>query len=362
MGSSPTPITHSEIPAAPALQNGWVTVITSRDFDHGGRTEGKIDRPHRMVYTQQFCDEHGMFLAAQDLLGRTRSCSRSPSALKRMVNRRAMRSHRVSLVPSGCWPALVFAACAFGVAGPVGSLQAQQSVPRANVIATVKDEAGRSVPAAQLRVDSAAWLPVESTGTLAIQTAPGRHVIHARAVGLGLDSLRINVSDGESLAAILTLHQAHVLTGVTVTGKADTVRVAPSATIDWNEGFDSRRAHATGGSFLDRAAIDKRGAVRMSELLRSLPGVALLPIGGPLGGNDYMVVMRGIATVKGEVCPVQYYLDGHPYQADDNVDRLITPKEVVAMEVYPGASQVPPQFKGPTSRCGVIVIWTRSAR
>jgi hypothetical protein len=173
--------------------------------------------------------------------------------------------------------------------------------------------------------------------------------------------LRFSAEPGESIGLTAVVHRFTVLAGVQVVGRPDTARPAVGITHDWTEGFADRKAHNIGGTFLDQTAIDRKGATRMTELLRSVPGVRLFPMLNEYGGNDYKIVMRGASTLGEEVCPIQYYLDGHPFDVSDDLDHAISPHNVAAMEIYPGASQVPEQFKGTHSRCGVIVIWTTSA-
>jgi TonB-dependent receptor-like protein len=194
-----------------------------------------------------------------------------------------------------------------------------------------------------------------------LQVVPGRHLLVVRAPGFAVDSLRFRAEPDESIGLTAVVHRFTVLAGVTVVARSDTARPAVAITHDWTEGFANRKSHNIGGTFLDQAAIERKGATRMTELLRSVPGVRLFPMLNEYGVTDYRIVMRGTSTVGGELCPIQYYLDGHPFDVSNDIDHAISPHSVVAMEIYPGASQLPEQFKGPHSRCGVIVIWTTSA-
>jgi hypothetical protein len=58
---------------------------------------------------------------------------------------------------------------------------------------------------------------------------------------------------------------------------------------------------------------------------------------------------------------VKYWLDGNPYDPmfPGDVDRMIPPYEIAAIEVYNG-STVPIQFTNAnSSNCAVIVIWSK---
>jgi len=77
-----------------------------------------------------------------------------------------------------------------------------------------------------------------------------------------------------------------------------------------------------------------------------------------------MVRMNRTTGVTGSRnCPVLFYINGMPMQiiGDMSIDQYVAPQDVVAMEVYSGSSQTPPEFQSSllNSRCGVIVIWTR---
>ena len=43
-----------------------------------------------------------------------------------------------------------------------------------------------------------------------------------------------------------------------------------------------------------------------------------------------------------------------------NLDNLPSPKEIAGIEMYPGPATAPLQYGGSGTRCGVILIWTKS--
>jgi len=57
-------------------------------------------------------------------------------------------------------------------------------------------------------------------------------------------------------------------------------------------------------------------------------------------------------------CYPQYFLDGRestPYFA-----RNTPPHDIQGIEIYRGGSEIPGEFGGSGSGCGVIAIWTKS--
>ncbi|MDQ2889679.1 MAG: Plug and carboxypeptidase regulatory-like domain-containing protein [Gemmatimonadota bacterium] len=216
----------------------------------------------------------------------------------------------------------------------------------------VRDTMGHGIAGASVRLDDAAWMHVDDHGAFAlVGVSAGRHVLTARAIGFDSHAWYVSVRADRAASAPLTLLRVTRLDAVTVTAAADTTRLDPT-------GFTTRRLSNAGGTFVDRQQIDRRGAQRVTEVLRGLPGVVLVPVSDRLGGREFVIEMRGPATATDRMCPIQYYVDGHPFAAPGNIDRLVAMRDVAGIEVYSDASQVPAQFKGPTSRCGVIAIWT----
>ena len=263
-------------------------------------------------------------------------------------------------------PMIALALAAALAMAPMRTAPARDSVP-ARVTATVTDSLGHHVAGALVRVDSTEWRPVSDSGVIQLAgIAPGRHLLEARALGYAVSSFHVRLDPGDAASVGMTLHRAAATTlqDVMIQATRDTAHLPISVAHDWTEGFEHRKTMNVGGIFLDQAKIERRGAYKMSQLLANQPGVEIRQIRNEFGEYNPYVVMRGTSTVRGEKCPISYFLDGHPYELseDESVDQIIQPHDVAAIEIYPGASQVPAQFKTATSaRCGVIVIWSRSA-
>jgi len=116
-------------------------------------------------------------------------------------------------------------------------------------------------------------------------------------------------------------------------------------------GFERRRAAGT-GTFITRADLERRNPRFLSDALRSVAGVAILP--SRMGGGHATMGRTG-----GARCPIQYYVDGVLIGPGFNVDDMVA-SDVEGLEIYRGGSEVPAEFNRRSAMCGVIVIWTRA--
>ncbi len=113
------------------------------------------------------------------------------------------------------------------------------------------------------------------------------------------------------------------------------------------------RKEAGLGAFIEREDIEKRSPRFLSDLFRTRPGFRVL--GGPGGG--FLVSRRTSSLCYGTCAPL-IYLDGLPMERGA-IDQLIQPPLVEAIEIYSGISQLPAQYSGAESACGVVLVWTR---
>ncbi|HEU4564067.1 MAG TPA: carboxypeptidase-like regulatory domain-containing protein [Gemmatimonadaceae bacterium] len=171
---------------------------------------------------------------------------------------------------------------------------------------------------------------------------------------------------------------------------ATEVKAARALTADAG-GFEMRRRRGQ-GYFVDRTVIDQRKPLRVSDILRNVPGIrfemvdgrwtpyfassarrfrdpSLLKLDPQAAGRqrrDSITSQGGAAPpdsiAKGPLdrCPILYYIDGQRHEATDlSIDDYVRPEELEAMEVYRGTAEVPVRFQSRGSDCGVVVIWTR---
>jgi outer membrane receptor for ferrienterochelin and colicin len=124
------------------------------------------------------------------------------------------------------------------------------------------------------------------------------------------------------------------------------------------------RQRSSRGYHLTRANIEQRlgAASDGAHLISQLPGVSItdgtpgsfgaaLRISRACGGPPLIFVdgFRILTGLLGE---------GGGQPSYNFLTYVVQPEDVHAIEVYRSPSQIPPQFGGSESMCGVIVIWT----
>ena len=103
------------------------------------------------------------------------------------------------------------------------------------------------------------------------------------------------------------------------------------------------------GYFFTREEIEALDAERVTDLLEGVPALREICVG------------RGCRIVSSQTssCPrVPIYLDGALRVDSRGVDRLVTPAELAALEVYPRPVSLSDDFAPPSNRCGAIVLWS----
>jgi hypothetical protein len=209
----------------------------------------------------------------------------------------------------------------------------------------VTDPARVPIPDAEVAIIA----PIElsrSTGT----DARGRFDFGAFTAGqvtlrvrrLGYEARNVDVQIGAgghdtSVEMALTIIPAE-LANVLVTG-------APGRL---EEFFQRRQQRAAFGRFLDQEEIRKRGALYASDLFRNVPGVSVKT--NPSGGN----------AIRIRNCQPMVLIDAQRSPGAE-LDEVIQPQDIAAIEFYPSSAGVPAQFLERGNRlCGLILVWTKN--
>lgn len=109
-------------------------------------------------------------------------------------------------------------------------------------------------------------------------------------------------------------------------------------------GFEERRATGV-GSFVTRSDIEDQRPLLVTDLLRSVSGVRVVPD----ARGDARLLFRGR-------CEPQLYIDGAAAYGGVGLDMTLRPDDVEAIEVHSTAS-APVEFS--RNACGVVLVWTR---
>ena len=221
-------------------------------------------------------------------------------------------------------------------------------VPGATLVGRVvqKGDTSHAVAGAQiiLGVDER-HVVTDSSGSYLLGGIPaGVHHVVVRALGFRPVEFSVALHDG-----LQSLEDIQLDAAPGVQELAPVVIAAPAATAVSYRLVDFERRRQTGrGHYLDDIQIKQSGASRLSDLMRGMRGVTEHCAGS--GCTIQMVRAR-------PGCDPDYIVDGRP----DNMFGSSTPiRDIVALEVYTGPSDVPGEFAGKSAGCGVVVIWTRS--
>ena len=213
---------------------------------------------------------------------------------------------------------------------------------------TIKDSAGTPIPGVEvvlLQTKGAVYS--DSVGVFRFANIPaGKRSLHFRRLGFAPKAVDTQVTEGTTVALAVVLDlSATVIDGMTV----EEMTRRRQMLSDFYE-----RSASGFGHFVTREQIEKRNPMNLSDMMRMIPGARLTPLRG--GGQATLRFSRAQGPRD---CPPQYWVDGVKTW-NLNIDDIV-PQDVEGIEVYSGASTVPPQFntKEGTTICGVILIWTR---
>jgi hypothetical protein len=208
---------------------------------------------------------------------------------------------------------------------------------------------GVPIPNARVEVEgttSRALTNAEGAFTLT-ELPSGTQSVVARQMGFAPVTQPVDLSTREAANATITMNTAvRVLDPVVVTAESDMGLE--------NIGFVQRK-RSMSGTFMDAKEVMARGPNILTDVFRTVPSLRVVPV----SPYDY-TVQSSRGNMLGGNC-VKYWMDGTQYEPvfPGDVDRMIPPYEIAAIEVYNG-STVPFEFTSAnSSNCAVIVIWSK---
>ena len=224
-----------------------------------------------------------------------------------------------------------------------------------NVIGVVRDvDTDRPVIGAVVRLREAGRsTTTNSRGLFVLNEVPaGLEVIEVEVLGYEDIVRPLQIYGGRSQQIeVLASSQPFELDPILVTVRSRT----------WfsdRAGLESRMAIGAGHFILREDLEDRPGATTLGDVLRDVPGVRVRRQGGGINGQ-YIVQLRGAANMANEACTPNIFVDAVPLGRDSGLFSDILSFDIEVVEVYRGASEVPGEYSGGDSRCGVVAVWTR---
>jgi TonB family protein len=169
----------------------------------------------------------------------------------------------------------------------------------------------------------------------------GRVMVAVRRIGYRPTTRELVVPSGEAVALALEPVPQALSTVV--------VRDRRVKYTGWAARFYERRDRGF-GRFITKEDLDRRNAIRTTDVLRSVPGIQV--VSTPTGN---------LLRVRSARCSPFIWLDGTPASAGYLDVDAFPPNTLEGIEVYSGVGTVPVELRGPRGEegCGVIVLWTR---
>ncbi|HET9012305.1 MAG TPA: carboxypeptidase regulatory-like domain-containing protein [Gemmatimonadaceae bacterium] len=118
-------------------------------------------------------------------------------------------------------------------------------------------------------------------------------------------------------------------------------------------GYLDRKRTSASGYFMGPEQIEKRNAMKFTDILRSTPGIRVSESNG-------QATVSSTRSTTANGC-VTMFVDGAQWQQIEagDLDSFVQPNEVAAIEVYSGAT-VPAQFTTAGQSCAAVVVWTKT--
>lgn len=257
--------------------------------------------------------------------------------------------------PPTCRPATLFAALLILLTATASSLQAQQG--RSGAADSVTDSTatlmgkvmsaltGGPLPNARVvLVQSGYGAFTDSTGAFRVPNVPaGLDTVQVSLIGFAKAQTPLRLKAGTTTTATFLLSQTVLRV------EEIHVEVKRKPGLGKLSRFEEHKAEGL-GFYITPQMIEKRHPQHSSDLLRMVPGLTVGPYN--MGQAPYRISRSAMN------CTPPLFLDGvlNRGMVIDDIDR----DDIMAIEVYRGPSETPPQYETGANDCGALVVWTQS--
>ena len=239
-----------------------------------------------------------------------------------------------------------YALAAGALVGAAASSEAQSS---RTLFGLVKDSLGHAIAGAEVRARGDGIVAIsDDSGRFKVAQMPeGARGVFVRRLGFAPTRVSIAGSGGAVDTVRVTLRAImQELPEVTVEDEHNALsrKFLPE--------FWARRAHGF-GKFVTRDEIQRKGASRFVDVVRSVSGVQIMT---HRGRQEIRFRGAGVGSMTKD-CPPQYWLDGIPLMSGSAEE--FSPDNVEAIEIYAGPATTPARFNTRSPTCGTVVVWSR---
>ena len=212
--------------------------------------------------------------------------------------------------------------------------QEQQLAPSVTIDGVVRDDKGKPLPTAEIIVGGNRRTLTNAKGEFSISEIPAGEVTFvARRIGYSPTSSVIMIDPGAVVHLAIRLVPSAVTLGtIVIEGKRYDKTL-------WQTGFYKREMGAA-GYFFDANFMAKYHA-SLSGLIATVPSVRINR--GPGGTN---VALGSFSN--GNACALEVFLDGThiKWASTMGLDDIARPEEILGLEIYPRASEMPVVISG----------------
>jgi hypothetical protein len=190
-------------------------------------------------------------------------------------------------------------------------------------------------------------------GAFTISGAPGgTQTVLIRAVGYAPERRSVDLLGDQPLTLEIRL--------TTLRKMLDTMRVTASRLYSRDASGFERRRRSGFGTFFDSADVKRYHPFETTRLVERASGVRLYG-----SGMNQRILVGHVNP-----CEASIFIDGvtYPDFTGADLNMMVSPEEIVGVEVYTSAALAPVQYKSVSAfsrngrNCGSIVIWTKRSR
>jgi hypothetical protein len=221
----------------------------------------------------------------------------------------------------------------------------------AQVEDTLAQFRGRVLSRSRAEPVEQAFVFLLANGKGGLTDAEGRFSISD--VAPGVDTVQVRYFGFEPNTTVVDLQPGHITEATLLISNA--VLEVADLTVEVRRiytgklrGFEERRMKGF-GDFITPQQIERRQPRVTSDMLRGYAGVV---VGSEQLGQTEVYFTKGSSSGR---CAPTIWLDGQPMRGM-KIDE-ITAADLLAMELYMGGTQMPPQWA--SNACGLIIVWTK---